>query len=101
MLCRLVRTILYVILDGVGDRPVPEYGNKTPLDAAATPNLDRLTAKGAMGIVYTVKKGTAPESDAGVFSLLSYDPSRLDLSRGVVEALGSSLGFADGDLALR
>ena len=97
----MARTILYVILDGVGDRPVPEYGNKTPLEAAATPNLDRLTAKGAMGIVYTVKKGIAPESDAGVLSLLSYDPSRLDLSRGVVEALGSSLGFADGNLALR
>jgi 2,3-bisphosphoglycerate-independent phosphoglycerate mutase len=97
----LAKTILYVILDGVGDRSVPEYGNKTPLEAASTPNLDRLTAKGAMGIVYTVKKGIAPESDAGVFSLLSYDPSRLDLSRGVVEALGSGLGFAEGNLALR
>lgn len=97
----MARTILYVILDGVGDRPVPEYGNKTPLDAAATPNLDKLTAKGATGIVYTVKKGIAPESDAGVFSLLSYDPSRLDLSRGVVEALGSGLAFVEGNLALR
>jgi len=54
-----------------------------------------------MGIVYTVKKGIAPESDAGVFSLLSYDPSRLDLSRGVVEALGSGIDFRNGDLALR
>ena len=54
-----------------------------------------------MGTVYTVKKAIAPESDAGVFSLLSYDPSRLDLSRGVVEALGSGIDFRDGDLALR
>ena len=52
-------------------------------------------------MVYTVKRGIAPESDAGVFSLLSYNPSRLDLSRGVVEALGSGIDFHNGDLALR
>jgi 2,3-bisphosphoglycerate-independent phosphoglycerate mutase len=95
------KAIVYVILDGVGDRRSPKYGNSTPLEMAHTPNLDRLTRTGAMGNVYTVKKGIAPESDAGVFSLLSYDPSRFDLSRGVVEAFGSSLGFKDGDLALR
>ena len=93
--------IIYVILDGVGDLPFPERGNQTPLEAAVTPHLDKLTAKGMMGIVYTVKRGIAPESDAGVFSLLSYDPSKLDLSRGVVEALGSGMEFKNGDLALR
>lgn len=97
----LENPILYVILDGVGDRPVPKYGNRTPLEVAQTPNLDRLAARGAMGIAYTIKRGVAPESDAGVFSLLSYDPSRIDLARGVVEAIGSSVSFRDGDLALR
>jgi len=92
---------LYVILDGVGDRPLASHGNKTPLEAASTPNLDRLAKKGAMGIVYTVRKGVAPESDAGAFSLLGYDPSRFDLARGVVEALGTGIGFKEGDLALR
>lgn len=93
--------ILFVVLDGVGDLPAKEYGDRTPLEAAFTPALDGLTVKGRMGIVYTVKRGVAPESDAGVFSLLSYDPSRLDLSRGVVEALGSGIDFHEGDLALR
>jgi 2,3-bisphosphoglycerate-independent phosphoglycerate mutase len=97
----LTNPILYVVLDGVGDRPVPEQGGKTPLEAAYTPNLDKFAARGSMGIVYTVKRGIAPESDAGVFSLLSYDPSRSDLSRGVVEAIGSGLDFRSGDLALR
>ena len=94
-------SILYVVLDGVGDLPTKDYGNKTPLEVASTPALDRLAVKGKMGTVYTVGKGVAPESDAGVFSLLSYDPSRLDLSRGVVESLGSGINFRDGDLALR
>jgi len=81
--------------------PTKEYGNQTPLEVASTPALDRLAMKGMMGMAYTVGKGIAPESDAGVFSLLSYDPSRLDLSRGVVESLGSGINFRNGDLALR
>jgi 2,3-bisphosphoglycerate-independent phosphoglycerate mutase len=93
--------ILFVVLDGVGDRPTPEFENKTPLEAALTPNLDLLATKGKTGMVYTVKRGIAPESDAGVFSLLSYDPSRLNLSRGVVEAMGAGIDFKNGDLALR
>jgi 2,3-bisphosphoglycerate-independent phosphoglycerate mutase len=92
--------ILYVVLDGVGDK-ASKPSISTPLEAAFTPNLDRLTSHGSMGILYTVGRGIAPESDAGVFSLLGYNPSRLDLSRGVVEALGSGLRFSDGDLALR
>lgn len=97
----MINPILYVILDGVGDKPFAERGNKTPLEAASTPNLDRLAERGKMGFVYTVRRGVAPESDAGVFSLLGYDPSRIALSRGVVEAMGSGVDFKDGDLALR
>jgi 2,3-bisphosphoglycerate-independent phosphoglycerate mutase len=51
--------------------------------------------------MYTVGEGIAPESDAGVFSLLGYDPLETHLSRGVVEALGAGVEFHDGDLALR
>ena len=97
----MAHPILFVVLDGVGDRPTPGYGNKTPLEVALTANLDKLAAKGSTGIVYTVKRGVAPESDAGVFSLLGYDPTRLELSRGVVEAIGSGIEFNTGDLALR
>src|SRR2546425_10119216 len=51
--------------------------------------------------MYTVGKGIAPESDAGVFSLLGYDPLQIHLSRGVVESIGAGVEFHDGDLALR
>jgi 2,3-bisphosphoglycerate-independent phosphoglycerate mutase len=51
--------------------------------------------------MYTVGKGIAPESDAGVFSLLGYDPLQIHLSRGVVETIGAGVDFHDGDLALR
>ena len=51
--------------------------------------------------MYTVGKGIAPESDAGVFSLLGYDPLQTHLSRGVVESIGARVDFNEGDLALR
>lgn len=87
-----------VVLDGASGRIGP---SKTPLEAASTPHLDSLAQKGAMGQMYTVGKAIAPESDAGVFSLLGYDPLETHLSRGVVETLGAGVEFHEGDLALR
>jgi len=87
-----------VVLDGASDR---KESGKTPLEMANTPNLDSLAKRGVMGQLYTVGKDVAPESDAGVFSLLGYDPLTTHLSRGVVEALGADVDFHDGDLALR
>ncbi|MDR7414856.1 MAG: alkaline phosphatase family protein [Armatimonadota bacterium] len=93
--------ILYVILDGLGDRPIPALGNRTPLEAAHTPHLDALAGQGQQGLVVTVGEGIAPESDVAVFAVLGYDPHRYHAGRGVLEALGLDLPFRDGDLALR
>ena len=96
-----MKRILYVILDGLGDRPLAELGDRTPLEAAATPNLDRLADAGRQGTVVTVGKGIAPESDVAVMAILGYDPMRYHAGRGPLEALGAGLPFHDGDLALR
>ena len=88
-----------VVLDGASDQP--DSDTKTPLEAANTPHLDALVRRGTLGSMYTVGKGIAPESDAGVFSLLGYDPLQTHLSRGVVESIGAGVDFHDGDLALR
>jgi 2,3-bisphosphoglycerate-independent phosphoglycerate mutase len=93
--------VLYVILDGLGDRPLAELGDRTPLEAAATPNLDLLAGAGRQGTVVTVGKGIAPESDVAVMAVLGYDPMRYHAGRGPLEALGAGLRFRDGDLALR
>ena len=90
--------IIMVVLDGASDRPGAE---PTPLEAAGTPYLDSLARAGKLGLLYTVGKGVAPESDAGVFSLLGYNPLSIHLSRGVVETIGANMEFHDGDLALR
>ena len=96
-----LKKILYVILDGLGDDPNPALGGATPLEAARTPNLDRLAAAGRNGYVTTVGEGIAPESDIAVFAVLGYDPRDHHSGRGPLESVGVGLNVADGDLAYR
>ncbi len=96
-----MKRLLYILLDGVGDRPNPELNYTTPLEAALTPNLDALARQGVKGLVYPVDKGVSPESDIAVFSMLGYDVYTDYPGRGVIEALGLDLDFRSGDLAVR
>ncbi|MEM3018322.1 MAG: alkaline phosphatase family protein [Candidatus Bathyarchaeia archaeon] len=93
--------LLYIVIDGLGDLPLPELQNRTPLEAAQTPNLDTLATNGKLGLMYTVERGIAPESDVAVMSILGYDPVMYYTGRGPLEAYGAGLRLRDGDLALR
>ncbi|HAJ57251.1 MAG TPA: phosphoglycerate mutase [Candidatus Omnitrophica bacterium] len=96
-----MKKILYVVLDGLGDTPVKELGNKTPLEAALTPNMDRLAQAGRSGVVHTVAKGVAPESDIAVISLLGYDAHKYYTGRGPLESFAEGLDVKDGNVAFR
>jgi 2,3-bisphosphoglycerate-independent phosphoglycerate mutase len=93
--------LIYIAIDGMADLPIAELGNKTPLEAAKTPNMDFLAKNGKTGLMYTVRKGVAPESDVAVISLLGYDPFEYSTGRGIIEAVGAGIDVKDGDLALR
>jgi 2,3-bisphosphoglycerate-independent phosphoglycerate mutase len=93
--------LIYVVIDGMGDLPIEEFGDKTPLEFADTPNMDFLAKIGKTGKMYTVGKGIAPESDVAVVSILGYDPLKYNVRRGVLEALGAGITVKEGDLALR
>lgn len=96
-----MKKILYVVLDGLGDLPLKELNNKTPLEAALTPNLDLLAQKGRTGLVYPVARGIAPESDIAVISLLGYDAHKYYTGRGPLESFAEGLTVNDGDVAFR
>ena len=93
--------LIYLVIDGLGDLPLKELKNETPLGAADTPNMDSLAKNGKTGLMYTVGKGIAPESDVGVISILGYDPFKYATGRGVLEAVGAGMPIKDGDLSLR
>lgn len=96
-----MKKILYIVLDGLGDLPIKELNNKTPLEAARTPQLDRLAQRGKTALVYPVDKGIAPESDIAVISLLGYEAHKYYTGRGPLEAFAEGLNVSDGNLALR
>lgn len=93
--------VLFIVLDGLGDLPIKELSNKTPLETAVTPNLDRLAQSANSGIVFPVAKGIAPESDIAVISLLGYDAQKYYTGRGPIEAFAQNMDFKAGDVALR
>ncbi len=95
------RKILYVVLDGLGDRPVASLGGKTPLEAADTPCLDELAQKGETGLMDTIGPGIAPESDAAVMSILGYEVEEYYTGRGPLESFGAGLEVPEGCLAWR
>lgn len=93
--------VLLVVLDGLGDRPVPALDGRTPLEVAATPHLDGLAAAGATATVDVIAPGVPPGSDTGHLALLGFDPHEVYTGRGPFEAFGAGMDVRPGDVALR
>ncbi|MBS7645029.1 MAG: 2,3-bisphosphoglycerate-independent phosphoglycerate mutase [Candidatus Bathyarchaeia archaeon] len=89
------------ICDGMGDRPNPVKGGRSPLEEAFTPNMDRLASGGLVGLMDIVSPGVRPGSDVAHLSLFGYDPYRYYTGRGGFEAAGAGLHLKPGDVALR
>src|SRR5947207_191443 len=79
--------IVLFLLDGLADRAHEELGGRSGVEAAATPNLDRLCASGSCGALYAVGPGRAPSSEVAHWSLLGYREDEFP-GRAVFEALG-------------
>lgn len=92
---------LLLIGDGMGDRPVPELGGKTPLEAANTPVMDRCCAEGESGHMDPIAPGIRAGSDTAHLAMLGYDPYEVYPGRGPFECFGIGMDVQPGDLAFR
>lgn len=93
----------YVIVlgDGMADRPIEELGNKTPLEYAKTPTMDRLSKLSEVGLVHTIPEGMKPGSDTANLSVIGYDPKIYYTGRSPLEALSIGVDMKDTDVAIR
>jgi 2,3-bisphosphoglycerate-independent phosphoglycerate mutase len=92
--------IVLLVMDGLGGLPL-EPGGQTELEAAQTPNLDRMAFEGSCGLSVPVRLGIEPGSGPAHLSLFSYDPVKFEIGRGVLEAMGIGFELGKNDLAAR
>ncbi|MFH1190511.1 MAG: cofactor-independent phosphoglycerate mutase [Candidatus Omnitrophota bacterium] len=93
----------YAILvgDGMSDYPVPDLGDRTPLDVAKIPNINDIVKHGAIGLVKTVPAGMKPASDIANLSIMGYDPKTYYTGRGPLEAANIGVELAEDEVAFR
>jgi len=96
-------TTKYVLIvpDGAADSPLEQFEGRTPLEAAETPNLDRISREGRQGLVRTVPDNMEPGSDVAQMSLLGYDPLRHYSGRASIEAAAQGIKLALDDWIFR
>ncbi|MEM2220526.1 MAG: phosphonopyruvate decarboxylase, partial [Ignisphaera sp.] len=85
--------ILIIVIDGAGD--TLKY-RPTSLELASKPGMDALSRRSVAGCFYPIDSETPPESDAAVFSILGYDPRKISIGRGLLEALGVGVRIKEG-----
>ncbi len=92
---------LLLLIDGLPDRPHPALEGKTPLQAADLPVFDRLAAEGCSGLADVTVRESTITTVHGTLAVFGYAPEKLQIARGVIEALGCELRLEDTDVALR
>ncbi|UEC43494.1 MAG: 2,3-bisphosphoglycerate-independent phosphoglycerate mutase [Methanothrix sp.] len=93
--------LVILLGDGMADHPIEELGGKTPLEAAETPNMDRIARDGWGGLARNVPPGMPPGSDIANLSVMGYDPKRYYTGRAPLEAAAMGVPLGPEDVAFR
>jgi 2,3-bisphosphoglycerate-independent phosphoglycerate mutase len=94
------KTIIF-LGDGMADEPVPQLGNRTPLQYANTPAMDRIAREGRCGTLLTLPAGYPTSSEVANMSVLGCDLASEYCGRGPLEAAGRNIPLAPDDKAFR
>lgn len=92
---------IIILGDGMADEPIPELGDKTPMEVANTPTMDWLASHGRVGRLKTVPVGYHPGSEVANMSVLGYDLDKTFEGRGSLEAASIGVPLLDGEMAMR
>ncbi|MEE1057253.1 MAG: cofactor-independent phosphoglycerate mutase [Acutalibacteraceae bacterium] len=90
-----------VLCDGMADTPVPQLGNKTPMEVADKPCMNSLVKDSEIGLIKTVADGLKPGSDVANLSVMGYEPAKYYSGRSPLEAASIGIDLKDTDVTLR
>jgi len=93
--------VIILLGDGMSDIAYSELGNKSPLQSAATPNMDFMAQHGQVGLAHTVPDGLPPGSDVANLSVFGYDPRTCYTGRSPLEAISMGVILGPDDVAFR
>lgn len=92
---------IFVLADGMADRPNEALGGKTPMHVAKKPHINAFAAAGIRGLCQTVPAEFSPGSDVANLSVLGYPPKDFYKGRSSLEAISAGVPLEKGDLTLR
>ncbi|MDD4991198.1 MAG: cofactor-independent phosphoglycerate mutase [Paludibacter sp.] len=92
---------LIILGDGMADEPIASLGNKTCLQAARKPTIDKIASLGRSGLLDTIPEGFAPGSEIANMSVMGYDVPKVFEGRGSLEAASMGVAIEDGEMAMR
>ncbi len=90
-----------VVPDGAADHPIRKLGDRTPLEAARTPNMDRAAREGLLGVTCHVPHRMEPGSSVAMISVLGYNPTAYFTGRGPLEAADLGIEMGPDEWAVR
>jgi 2,3-bisphosphoglycerate-independent phosphoglycerate mutase len=90
-----------IVPDGAADEPLEQLDKKTVLQIAETPNMDKISTQGRLGLVRTIPAGFEPGSDVAQMSLLGYNPLTFYTGRAPIEAVARNIKLSPNDWVFR
>ena len=97
----MARKYCIIVPDGMADWPLSKLGDRTPMDVARKPNMDRVAAEGLVGMARLIPAKMQPSSDVANLCLLGYDPARYHTGRGPLEAASLGIKLGPAEIAFR
>ncbi len=97
----IIMKYIVVLGDGMADEPIAELGGRTPIEVAATPQMDELASKGELGMAAMIPEGMKPGSDTANLAVLGYNPKIYYSGRSPLEALSIGVNMEADDIAVR
>lgn len=93
----------YIVIlgDGMADLKIPSLNDKTPLEVADKPYMNKFAKIGTMGVARTVYEGLKPGSDVANLCVMGFNPLENYSGRSPLEAASIGVSLTDTDITYR